>query len=145
MSGIRQALLDKWKVEYVHPRKEDTYHCSRWLTEVTFTAEQLFLNRGLSCQLCFKRKPAISCLHPTLNCLPALCSCHRARPYKGAPGILFQLIGLRLSPSNRSCAAIFPSASSLTNQRGSILTNQEVLFRAIKLQGFGVLMSMRMD
>lgn len=51
-----------------------------------------------------------------------------ASPYKGVPGILFQPIGLRLSPSNQSCATIYPPASSLTNQSGSILTNQDSTF-----------------
>ena len=38
-------------------------------------------------------------------------------PYEGSPGVLFQPTGLRLFPSNQSCAA-------LTNQGDSILTNQ---------------------
>lgn len=59
------------------------------------------------------------------NCAPGnrLCACPPyvsalwTRPYKAVPGVLLQPIGLRLSPSNWSCAV-------LTNQNGSVLTNQ---------------------
>lgn len=79
-------------------------------------AQKLFLNKGLTSKLHFREKPE-------LNYLPALCSAIESCPYKGVPGIAFHPIGLRLSLSNQSHGAISPSASSPTNQSGSILTH----------------------
>lgn len=55
--------------------------------------------------------------------LPALGSCHlNHSPFKGVPEITFQSIGLRLSPTSQSCAAISSLAYSPTNQSDSIST-----------------------
>ena len=56
-----------------------------------------------------------------LNCLP----CTVFLPSKLAliKEFLFQPIGLKLSPSNWSCAAISPSTSSLANQESPLWSN----------------------
>lgn len=102
-----------------------------WLTGLKFKnrAQRPFINWGFSHKLSVMEKLALSCLLPTLNCLPALCSCHWANLYTAVSGNVFQLTRLRLAPSNQSHAAISPSTSSLTAQSGSILTNQDNAFQ----------------
>lgn len=106
------------------PRKKIlTKNGSSWLKwaqvySLAVSQQGLLMQMALQEEACPSRLPHwAACLH----CVPAI----QARPYKGVPGILYQPIRLRLPPSNRSCAAISPSASSPTNQRGSILTNQD--------------------
>lgn len=88
--------------------------------------------RGLSGMLHFREKLSEWAVKP-LHCAPAI----SLDLYKRAPGIEIRPIGLRLSPSNQSCAA--------TSSFASLPTNQDSAFGPIKLWGFRVLMCMKTD
>ena len=152
---VNMNIITDSTVANVESEREDTYQkellVANWVQTKTKNktkktqnrASQLFLTA--SCSLHFREKPVLSCLFPTV--LRPLAS-----PYKGVPGILFQPIGLRLSFSSQSCAAL---SSSPTNQNGSIWdsiffffwTNQTARIwslylhevRPIRIQGRGLL------
>lgn len=103
---------------------------ANWAQVYSLTAVS---QQGLLMQRTLQEEACPACLpHWTacLHCVPAI----QARPYKGAPGVLYQPRRLRLSPFNWSCTAISRSACSPTNQRGSILTNQYNAFWANKTE-----------
>ena len=98
-----------------------------WAQILKTRAWQSVLHRDLSRKLHFTGSLALNCLPPgwtaCLHCVSAVW----ASPYKGVSGILFQLLGLRISPSNQSCTPLASqSRSILTNQDGAFWINQIV-------------------
>lgn len=75
-----------------------------------------------------------------LSCVPAFW----VSPL-GAPGIVFQQVGLKLSLFSRSCTAILPLTSLPTSRGAPYWSVKTVLFRPIKLQEFRFLIFMRMN
>ena len=107
-------------------KKSSTKKDSWWLTGLkkqtkNQPSRHFYRETSVTHKLHLREKPALKHLplHWTacLHCVPVIW----ASPYKWVPGILFQPIGLRLSPSNRNCA--IP-----TNYSTSILTNQGSVF-----------------
>ena len=82
---------------------------------------------------------------PTPNCPAVLCSCLLSQPfYKGVPGIVFQPIGLKLSLSNQSWAAI-SHISIFTDQSEWLHSDQASDFGTNQIRKFGVLICVRTD
>lgn len=109
------------EIESFNPEKENT--CQEGLRVVNWEQIQNQSPAIIAEGSHIREKPQTE-LPSLLHYVPAVW----ADPYRKAPGVVFQPMGLRLSLSNQSWASVFLFASLPTYQSSSIMTNQNMRF-----------------